>query len=183
MGVALSTLGVRVGYAFANKPTNSSTDIITTRPTTGYTVLKDVKDVPDFNPSPDAIEVTPLINTDYKTYIHGLKDLGGDLAFLANFTQELFDLYNSHTTGTPATGTAGIIQEYFENGKVMWMVIDHPGLTKSLYINVAPSRLGLNAMQVNSGTEVTLHFAPLGEPIWEADPVSYTNYTKPAGSN
>lgn len=152
MGVALSTLGVAVGYAFE---TTSGT-----RPTTGYTILKDIKEVPDFNPAPDTIEVTPLINQEYKTYIQGLKDLGGDLAFTANFTQELLDAYNTDSTG--------IIAQY-ESGKAMWLVIDHPKLDKSLFINVAPSKLGLNSMSVNSAMEITLHFTPLDEPVWGAD--------------
>ena len=164
MGVALSTLGVAVGYAFTiDTETN-------TRPTTGYKILVDIKDVPDFNPTPDTIEVTPLVNEQYKTYIHGLKDLGGDLAFLANFTQELFDEYE--------TGTSGIMAQY-NSGRHMWLVIDHPKLSKSLYINVAPSSLGLNAMAVNSATEVTLHFAPLGEPVWADDP-TFTNEVRPS---
>lgn len=158
MGVALSTLGVAVGFAFGTKGS-------TTKPSTGYTIIKDIKDVPDFNPAPDTIETTTLINTQYKTYIHGLKDLGGDLAFTANFTQELFDLYETATTGIMAQHNAGL---------PMWLVIDHPVLTKSLFVNVSPSPLGLNAMSVNSVAEVTLHFAPLGEPIWDAD-VTFTD--------
>lgn len=155
MGVALSTLGVKVGYAFGASETDK------TRPATGYKVLEDIKEVPDFNPSPDSIEVTPLINTEYKTYVQGLKDLGGDLAFTANFTQELLDAYNDASTG--------IIAQY-EEGKLMWLVIDHPKLETSLYINVAPSKLGLNSMSVNSAMEVALHFTPLGEPVWATDP-------------
>lgn len=153
--VALSTLGVKVSYAFGVKGS-------TVAPTSSYRVLREIKDVPDFNPTPDSIEVTPLINTQYKTYIHGLKDLGGDLAFLSNFTQELFDLYNNETSG---------IMAQYNEGLPMWIAIDHPKLTKSLFINVAPSPIGLNAMSVNTVMEVTLHFAPLGEPEWKADPV------------
>lgn len=151
MGVALTTLGVKVSYAFG-----------TTRPTSGYKVLSDVKEVPDFNPAPDTIEVTPLINTEYKTYVQGLKDLGGDLAFTANFTQELLDAYNTTSTG--------IIAQY-EAGGSMWLAIDHPKLENSLFINVAPSKLGLNSMSVNSAMEITLHFTPLGEPVWAVDPI------------
>lgn len=166
MGVAISTLGVAVGYAFGVAGS-------TARPTTDYKILVDIKNVPDFNPTPDSIEVTPLVNEQYKTYIHGLKDLGGDLAFTANFTQELFDEYE--------TGTSGIMAQY-NSGKPMWLVIDHPKLSKSLYINVSPSSLGLNAMDVNNVTEVTLHFAPLNEPKWEADP-TFINEVRPSKLN
>lgn len=166
MSIALSTLGVAVGFAFSAEPTSTQTleDVRPKGTGTTYTLLKDIKDVPDFNPAPDTIEVTPLINEEYKTYIHGLKDLGGDLAFLANFTQELFDLYNNTTTG--------IIDQ--AKSKLMWLQIDHPKLDKSLFINVSPAPLGLNAMSVNSAMEVTLHFAPLSEPVW-ADHVAFAN--------
>ena len=163
MGVALSTLGVAVGFAFGAKDS-------TARPTTNYTIITDIKDVPDFNPAPDTLETTTLINEQYKTYIHGLKDLGGDLAFTANFTQELFNLYE--------TASTGILARY-KSGLPMWLVIDHPVLTKSLFVNVAPSPLGLNAMSVNSVAEVTLHFAPLGEPIWDAD-ATFDNDPRPS---
>ena len=159
MSIALSTLGVAVGYAFSAKPTSAQTleDVRPKGSNATYTLLKDIKDVPDFNPAPDTIEVTPLINEEYKTYIHGLKDLGGDLAFLANFTQELFDAYNASN---------GIIAN--AKTQLMWLQIDHPQLTKSLFINVSPAPLGLNAMSVNSAMEVTLHFAPLSEPVWDS---------------
>lgn len=151
MGVALSTLGVKVSYAF------SETAESTERPTTDYVILGDIKEVPDFNPAPDSIEVTPLINAEYKTYVQGLKDLGSDLAFTANFTKELLNEYNKSSDG--------VIAQY-EGGKKMWLQIDHPKLEESLFVNVAPSKIGLNSMSVNSALEVSLHFTPLGEPIW-----------------
>lgn len=158
MGVALSTLGVEVSYAFG-----------ITRPTSGYTILGDIKEVPDFNPSPDTIEVTPLINTQYKTYVQGLKDLGGDLAFTANFTKALLDEYNDASNGILAKYEAGL-NASDGNGEKMFLCINHPHLPQSLFINVAPSPIGLNSMSVNSALEVTLHFTPLDEPIWAEDP-------------
>lgn len=151
MGVALSTLGVRVSYAF------SATAGSTERPTADYVILGDIKEVPDFNPAPDSIEVTPLINAEYKTYVQGLKDLGSNLVFTANFTKELLNEYNKESTGVTAE---------YESGKKMWLQIDHPQLDESLFVNVAPSKIGLNSMSVNSALEVSLHFTPLGEPIW-----------------
>lgn len=81
MGIALSTAGVTIGYAV--EATSG------TKPTTGYTVIPDVKEVPEMNPEPETLESTTLAETEFKTYIEGLKDLGGALSFLANYTTEL----------------------------------------------------------------------------------------------
>ena len=81
MGVAINTAGVTVGYAVEATAG--------TRPTTGYTVIPDIKSVPELNPSPETLESTNLMETEYKTYIEGLKDLGGALSFTANLTKEL----------------------------------------------------------------------------------------------
>ena len=44
MGVAINTAGVTVGYAVEATAG--------TRPTSGYTVIPDIKSVPELNPSP-----------------------------------------------------------------------------------------------------------------------------------
>ena len=81
MGVALNTAGVTVGYAVEASAGN--------RPTTNYIEIPDIKEVPEMNPEPETLETTVLKETEYKTYIEGLKDLGGALSFLANYTEEL----------------------------------------------------------------------------------------------
>ena len=81
MGVALNTAGVTVGYAVEASAG--------TRPTTNYIEIPDIKEVPEMNPEPETLETTVLKETEYKTYIEGLKDLGGALSFLANYTEEL----------------------------------------------------------------------------------------------
>ena len=59
------------------------------RPTSGYTTIPEVKSIPSFNPSPEGIESTTLSETEYKTYVKGLKDLGQALEFNANMTDDL----------------------------------------------------------------------------------------------
>ena len=81
MGIALSTAGVTVGYAVET--------VKGTRPTSGYTLIPDIKEVPEMNPEPETLETTTLAETEFKTYIEGLKDLGGALAFTANYTTEV----------------------------------------------------------------------------------------------
>ena len=156
MAIAISSIGAKVSFAFETTAG--------TRPTSGYKKLPQIKEIPEMNPSPETLETTSLDNTEYKTYIDGLKDLGGSLAFTANFTQELYDLYN---------GANGIMKEWETaraEGKAMYLCIDIKGLDNSCYLSVIPSKLGIPAASVNSVMEVSLYFTPAGEPEWAEDP-------------
>lgn len=150
MGVALSTAGVTIGYA-----TESTAG---TRPTTGYIVIPDIKEVPEMNPEPETLETTTLAATEYKTYIEGLKDLGGALSFLANFTSELETAWAALIT---AYNTAKTTK------KAIWFEVKHPGLTKSVFFTGQPSAMGLPSMSVNSVLETNLYITPTNAPIWE----------------
>ena len=150
MGIALSTAGVTVGYAVEATAG--------TRPTTGYKLIPDIKEVPEMNPEPETLESTVLSETEYKTYIEGLKDLGGALSFLANFTTELestwAELVEAYKTAKVA-------------GKSTWFEVKHPNLEKSVFFAGQPSAMGLPAMSVNSILETNLYITPTNAPIWE----------------
>lgn len=149
-GIVLTTAGVTIGYAVEQTAG--------TRPTTGYKLIHDLKEVPDFNPEPEGIESTDLEAKEYKTYVDGLKDMGGALAFLANFTQQLQDAWDA------------LITEYDEAaaaGKKTWFEIQHPNLKKSVFFAGKPSRMGLPSMSVNSILEASVYITPVGEPTWE----------------
>ena len=79
MAINLSTAGIKLKYAVETTKG--------TRPTSGYTALTGAKSTPSLNPSPDTLETTTLDELEYKTYIDGLKDLGGALEFTFNLTQ------------------------------------------------------------------------------------------------
>ena len=149
-GIALSTAGVAIKYAVEATAN--------TRPTTGFTQIHDIKEVPDFNPEPETIEATDLEETEYKFYVAGLKDVGGALGFLANFTQTLQTQWDS------------IVEEYktaVESGKRMWFEISHPKLAKSVFFTGEPASMGLPSMSVSSILETTLYITPTSSPIWE----------------
>ena len=149
MGIALSTAGVTVGYAIE--------ETAGTKPTTGYTVIPDIKEVPEMNPEPETLETTTLAETGFKTYIEGLKDLGGALSFLANYTTELEGAWSE------------LVEEYQTakaSGKATWFEVKHPGLEKSVYFTGQPSAMGLPAMSVNSILETNLYITPTNAPVW-----------------
>lgn len=149
-GIALSTAGVAIKYAVE---TNANT-----RPTTGYTRIHDIKEVPDFNPEPETIEATDLEETEYKFYVAGLKDVGGALGFLANFTQSLQTQWDE------------VVEAYktaLAANKRMWFEISHPKLEKSVFFTGEPASMGLPSMSVSSILETTLYITPTSSPIWE----------------
>lgn len=152
-GIQLSTAGVTLNYAVETT--------IGTRPTTGYERIPEVKEVPELNPEPDNLETTTLEETEWKTYIPGLKDIGGALSFTANLTDLLMEKWED------------IVEAYETAAKTnlsMWFCIIVPGLTKALYFTGQPSPMGLPGMSVSSVLETSLYITPTGAPSWEAKP-------------
>lgn len=150
MGIAINTAGVTFGYAVETTAG--------TRPTTGYALIPDLKEIPEMNPEPETLESTTLAETEYKTYIEGLKDLGGALSFLANYTTELESAW------------AALMEAYETaqaDGKAVWFEVKHPKLPKSVFFTGQPSAMGLPAMSVNAILETNLFITPTNAPAWE----------------
>lgn len=155
MAIQISTAGVTLNYAVETTAN--------TRPTTGYTRIPEIKSIPELNPEPDTLETTTLEETEYRTYIPGLKDIGGSLAFTANLTQTSMDTWETVVTAYETAATSG---------KAMWFCIIIPGLDDALYFTGQPSPMGLPSMDVSTVLETTLYITPTGEPVWEAKPTT-----------
>lgn len=155
MAINLSTAGIHLYYAVEKTAG--------TRPTTksDYTDLVGVKSIPSLNPAPETLETTDLNQTEYKTYIDGLKDLGGALEFNFNLTQDLVDMWEE-------------MMEAYETAKAtnkaIWFLIDIPGLTNGLYFPGNPSSMGIPEAEVSSVLEITNYITPTGAPITAAKP-------------
>ena len=150
MGVAISTAGITLGYAVETTAK--------TRPTTGYKIIPDLKEIAEMNPEPSSLESTTLAETEYKTYIEGLKDLGGALSFLANFTTELETEWAALMTAYDTAKTSG---------KSIWFEVKHPKLTKSVFFTGQPAKMGMPGATVDSIYEVNLFITPTNAPSWE----------------
>lgn len=151
MSIQLSTAGVTMKYAV--EATSG------TRPTKGYTEVPELKAIPEMNPEPDTLETTNLKETEYKTYIAGLKDLGGALGFTINLTKDSLAAWST------------MVEAYDEaagEGKAMWFCIDVPGLAKDLFFTGQPTPLGLPGMEVNNVLEATAYITPTNAPVWDA---------------
>lgn len=152
-GIQLSTAGVTLLYA--------AEATAGTRPTTGYEKISEIKSIPELNPEPDNLETTTLEETEWKTYVPGLKDIGGALSFTANLTE------------ASMTEWEGVVDAYdtaAAENKATWFCIVIPGLTKALYFTGQPSPMGMPAMEVSAVLETTLYITPTGVPQWAAKP-------------
>lgn len=155
MSERFSTAGMYLAYCVEST--------VGSRPTSGYTTIPEVKSMPSFNPQPDGIESTTLAETEYKTYVKGLKDVGQALEFNANMTDDLdtawttlIAAYNSAIAATPA--------------KAVWFAVVHPKLSKATYFTGDPAGIGLNEATVGGMAETTLYITPTGAPVRAAKP-------------
>ena len=138
-----------------------------TRPTTGYTLIPEIKTMPSFNPAPNTIDSTTLLETEYMTYVEGLKDLGGALEYGANLTADLITVWEACNTA----------HENMDADKAMWFAVVHPKLEKAVFFQGDPSPLGLNEASVGAMAETTLYITPNSAPTWETKPTLANNNT------
>ena len=153
MAIDLSTAGVSVNWAVETSAGKM--------PTTGFTKLPGIKAIPDINPEPSSLDSTTLDATEWKTYISGLKDPGGALAFTANNTEE-FQTAWAALVEAAQTGT--------ETNMATWFAIIIPGLTQAFCFSGDPSPLGLSAIEVDAVLEVDAYITPTAISGWEAKP-------------
>lgn len=151
--INLSTAGVSLQYAVEAEAG--------TRPTTGYKKLEGLKSTPSLNPAPETIESTTLDETEFKTYVDGLKDLGGALEFTFNLTQNLVTVWDELMTAYEAAKVAQ---------KSVWFTIVIPGLEKSFYFTGNPSAMGIPETSVSSILEITNYITPTNAPAAYAKP-------------
>lgn len=151
--IDLSTAGVSLQYAIETT--------VGTRPTTDFYLITGIKSIPDLNPEPGSLETTTLDETEWRTYIPGLKDVGGALAFGANNTERF--------QGGWAT-LVEIAETAKEAGNAVWFAVVVPGLTKAFYFSGMPSPLGLSAIEVDSVLEVEAYITPTNVAGWQDAP-------------
>ena len=134
-------------------------------PTSGYTQIPEIKTMPSFNPAPETIQSTTLLETEYHTYVEGLKDLGGALEYTANLTADLISIWGSCNS---AHDTAAA------QDKATWFAVVHPKLDKAVFFQGDPSPLGLNEAAVGEMAETTLYVTPNSAPQWATKPTLAT---------
>lgn len=157
MSERLSTAGMSLMYAVETTKG--------TRPTSGYKAIPEIKTMPSFNPAPNTIDSTTLAETEYMTYVKGLKDLGGALEYGANLTEDLIDFWET------------LLEEYdtaSASGLSMWFAVVHPKLTKATFYVGEPAPIGFNEAAVGAMAETTLHITPNSAPVMAEKPSDST---------
>jgi len=153
MAIDLLSAGVSVNYAVSTTGT--------TRPTTGYTRIYGIKEIPDLNPEPTSHQTTTLDAVEWHTYISGLKDAGGALAFTANHTEEFHTAWDTLVTAATTAKASN---------KATWMAIIIPGLTRAFYFSIDPSPMGLGSITVDAPIETSVYVSPTAIAGWAAKP-------------
>lgn len=132
-----------------------------TRPTSGYTKIPGIKSIPDMNQAPSNLETTTLDETEYKTYIPGLKDPSGAMQFGAN---------NSETFHTIWGNLVDAYENAAKTNKALWFAIVIPGLSKAFYFAGEPSPLGMSAIGVDAVLEISPYITVSKIEGWQAKP-------------
>ena len=149
MALEISTVGATVKYAVEATAG--------TRPTSGYTVIPDVSEAPDF---PMDVEVLDASNiTDEVTrYIPGRQDPGGDKEFTLNHTEAVITAWDSLVT---AAETA------YKAGKATWFEYVYPNATKSFFFSAIPLALGNGGIAQNEVDTIPAHVICTGIGGWD----------------
>lgn len=158
--IRLSTLGIKVSYAIEA--------VSGTRPTTGYTHLSMIKEVPSLNVAPNTIDATVLTDSEYVVYVQGLKDLGGALEFNANFTESFYDAWTS--------AYDSYLSAKAENRR-MWLCVDVPDFSRAFYYPIEPAKYDFGGASVNSVLESPIHLTIVGESVVSDKPTYSTDTT------
>ena len=149
MALEFNTIGVKLGYC-----TESSSG---TRPTTGYTNIPDIKNLPAIDLNPSKLEVTNLVDR-YKRYIAGVMDAGDDIAVTANLTASLKTTWASLVSAASAA---------WASQKSTWFEISIPNFD-SFYFAGIPTEMGVNELGVDAVAEASLHIIPNQIAGWAA---------------
>lgn len=152
--MAQSTAGIKLFYVPDNTPTgwNPPTDDLAD--VTGTWVQIDgITEMPEIGAAPDTLETTTLTNEEFKTYIPGLLDTGGVLAFKANDSATFRDAIDDLEIALAA-------------GKI-WFGIELPApVDQTLVFSGTIAPLGFGGAGVNAVLQTTLSVVPDCEPVW-----------------
>lgn len=149
MALEFNTIGVKIGYCVETTAG--------TRPTSSYTNVPDIKEIPEINMSPSNLDVTNLVDQ-YKRYIPGVKDAGNDVALTANLTANLKTVWTALVSAAESAWTSG---------KATWFEIKIPNFD-SFYFAGMPSEMGVSSMGVDAVVEAQLHIIPNQIAGWAA---------------
>lgn len=149
MGTPIAAAGTTIGYAVEATAN--------TKPTTGYTLIPDVKSISELNSAPGSIDVTTLSETVRKRNIADLPDAFDNLELGYLFTSAFQDVWDGLIT---AQGTAE------GASKAVWFEIKNPTLTESVFFKGHAAPIGVPAFETGNAVESSAYITVLNEPEW-----------------
>lgn len=152
MAIELSTAGIQLLYAVEDTAGTTSPAGLE------FTRIKGVKSLPDMNPEPSTLETTSLDALEFKTYIDGLKDIGGALTINFNMSEEFMTNWTAVCTKYKAAKALG---------KKVWWEFLIPGLTKAFFFQGNPTDMGFGGAEVDSVLEMPVYVTPTGNIGWD----------------
>lgn len=155
MSIRLSTAGITLKYAVEENAGTMPTTV------SNFKKIPEIKEIPELNPEPSSLDTTTLEETEYKTSIPGLKDIGGALGFTVNLTQEFKEAWEDLVSAYETAKSAK---------KEVWFLIDIPGIEEGCYFKGTPSNLGVPGASVDAVLETSAYITPTSAPEWKAKP-------------
>ena len=156
MALEIKTVGAKVAYCIETTAG--------TRPTTGYTELKDVNEAPEFDMSLETIDASNITDT-VTRYVPGRQDPGGDAAFTMNHTNAMITQWKALVT---TANTA------YAQGKECWFAYVFPDASDAFYWKGRPSDLGSSGISQNSLSTIPAHCVVTGVEGWNTKPTITT---------
>lgn len=115
--------------------------------------ISGITSIPEIGGAPETFETTSLDNTEYKTYVNGLKDTGGALQLQANDTPEFRQSVKDLITA--------------QEEKVIEFAIDIPEpISEYLLFDGEAAPLGFGGAEINGVLTTSLYVTPKSEPKW-----------------
>lgn len=155
---AISTVGFALKYCVETTAG--------TRPTTGYTTIPEVKDIPAIGSDVNALDCTPL-SAAFRHYVKGVKDTGGALGITVNDAPAFRTAWSALMTayGTAVTGS-----------KDVWFEVAFPTAygMDSMYFTGEPVALGFGGASVDAVAENTANIMITNDPVWATASTSGT---------
>lgn len=155
--MAQSTVGIKLIYIKDNSPAwdylgvgANLDDLVDVG---GWVEIPGITEIPEIGATPDTLETTDFANDKYKTYIPGLLDSGGTLAFKVNDSDEFRDAIDA-------------LEILLAAGKI-WFGIEIPApVAQTLTFSAGIAPLGFGGAGANAVLQTTLNVIPDCEPLW-----------------
>lgn len=128
-----------------------------TKPTIN-TEIFDIVSLGELSGTPDNLDASTL-KSEWREYIAGIKDTGGDFTLTANFTKAFLTSWNTLVSAAETAKAAG---------KATWFEITVTGLG-TFDLTGDPVDLGLPAADINAVYQVTAHIVPTKVTGWTAE--------------